>query len=94
MQYIKKRKQASDSEGTSSQLAPRKSIRSPEHELILPPPNDTYSIKLSSFTGQELERNLRADQTLNMASQQKTDGMMIAALSENLLLKRYYRLPQ
>ena len=44
LQHIEKEKQAADSEGTSSQLTPIRSIRSPKNELLLPK-NVSYAVK-------------------------------------------------
>ena len=95
LERIEKENQVADSEGTSYQSTPRRSIKSPTGELFLP--KKCLICRKVKFIRKTRTReilvlctNLRADQTLKMACQQKTDERMIAAGSDNLVAKKVY----
>ena len=81
--------------GTSSQLTLRRSIRSPTNEIRLPKKCLICS-KVKFIHGTRTQNklilctDLHSDQTLKMASQQKTDKKMIATCSDELVAKEAY----
>ena len=90
LERVEKENQVADSERTSSQSTPRRSIKSPTGELLLPKKCLICSkVKFPRKTRTQeilvLCTNLRADETPKMACQQKTDEMMIAAGSDALV---------
>ena len=98
LQRIEKEKQPADSEGTSSQLTPKRSIRRSKNELFLPRKCLICS-KVRFIRGTRnpekliLCTDLRSDQTLKMGSKHKTDERIIAACSDELIAKEvnYHR---
>ena len=95
LQFNEKEKQAADSEGISSHLTPKRSIRSPTNELFFPKKCLLSSKKKfirGTMTREKLIlcTELHADQTLNMESQLKTDEGTIAACSDKLVAKEAY----
>ena len=90
LERVEKGDQVADSEGTSYQSTPLRSIKSPTGELFLPKKYLICSkVKFPRKTRTQeilvLCTNLRADETPKMACQQKTDEMMIAAGSDALV---------
>ena len=93
LERIENENQVADSEGTSYQSTPRRSIKSPTGELFLP--KKCLICRKVKFIRKTRTReilvlctNLRADQTLEMACQQKTGERMIAAGSDTLVAKK------
>ena len=93
LQHIEKEKQGTDSEGTSSELSPRRSIRYPTSELLLPK-KCRSKVKLIRKTRTQGKlifcNNSCIDQTLKMASQPKIDKRIMTAHSDELIAKDAY----
>ena len=90
-----KGEQAANSEGTSSQLTLRRSIRSPTNELRLPKKCLICSkVKFIHETRTQkkliLCTDLHPDKTLKITSRQKSYKRMIAACSHELVVKEAY----
>ena len=81
--------------GTTNQSTPRRSNKTPKGELLLPKKcvicnKVKFICKTRTREVLVLCTKLRADQTLKMTCQQKTDERMIAAGSDSLVSKKAY----